>query len=280
MLLGTLKLVTRGEWRRQLILYLAELADRWVDGNNAVLDRMLKTKIEVQAVDGLLRDGHYLVISNHVSWIDIIILFRVFHRRTAFLRFFMKHQLIWFPIVGQGCSALEFPFMHRYSADYLARHPEKRGKDLETTRRLCQRYRSIPVAILNFLEGTRFTRQKHDDQDSPYRHLLRPRIGGIAFVLASLGDQLDGVVDVTIRYPDDDVTLWDFVTDSIPQITVRERRLDVPPEFFTEAVTRPGPVRDRFKEWVDRLWIAKDAMLEEMQEPEFDRSAPRREARG
>lgn len=265
LLVGILKLVTRGRWRRHVILYLAELAERWVDGNDAIVDRMLTTKVEVQGLDrlDLMRDGHYLIVSNHVSWIDIIVLFRVFHLRTAFLRFFMKHQLIWFPIVGQGCAALEFPFMHRYSADYLARHPEKRGKDLETTRRLCQRYRTIPVAILNFLEGTRFTREKHADQDSPYRHLLRTRIGGLSFVFASLGDQLDAVIDVTIRYPDDDVTLWDYVTDSIARIAVHVRKIEVPAEFFSQAVTEPGPVRDRFKQWVDALWTEKDAILDQ-----------------
>ena len=110
----------------------------------------------------------------------------------------VKHQLVWFPIVGQASQALEFPFMKRYTPDYLAKHPEKRGRDLETTRRACQRYRQIPVAILNFVEGTRFTLEKHADQESPYRHLLRPRIGGISFVLASLGDQLDGFFDVTL----------------------------------------------------------------------------------
>src|SRR4029078_7552465 len=103
----------------------------------------------------------------------------------------------------------------------LERHPEKRGKDLETTRRAAQRYRHIPVAILNFVEGTRFTREKQADQESPYSHLLRPRIGGIAFILASLGDQLDGVFDMTVAYPDSDVSMWGFVNGAVPAVVVR-----------------------------------------------------------
>ena len=42
------------------------------------------------------------------------------------------------------------------------------------------------------------------------------------------------------------------------------RRVDVPADFCDEAVTRPGPVRDRFKAWVDQLWREKDALLDEL----------------
>src|SRR6266511_4330960 len=181
----------RSRLRTRVILALISLAERWVGGNDRILDLMLPTQWDVEGpFDAIRIDGRYLIVSNHISWVDIIVIFRVFHERTAFIRFFLKQRLIWFPIVGQACWALEFPFMRRYSAEYLQHHPEKRGRDLQTTRRACQRYRHIPVAMLTFLEGTRFSEEKRADQDSPYRFLLRPRVGAIAFVLASLGDQL------------------------------------------------------------------------------------------
>ena len=152
--------------------------------------------------------------------------------------------------------------MRRYSAEYLQRHPEKRGRDLETTRRACRRFRRVPVAILSFVEGTRFTREKQADQESPYKNLLRPRIGGIAFVLASLGDQLEAMIDVTLAYPHGEVTFWEFVTGRIDRIVIRVRQVEVPPEFFTPAATEPGPARDRFKAWVDEGWRQKDALYE------------------
>ena len=248
--------------KRRLILTIASLADAWVGVNNRIFDAMLPTEWDVAGVEGLRPDGHYLIISNHVSWVDIFALFRVFHRRAPFIRFFLKHQLIWFPIVGQACWALEFPFMRRYSAEYLQRHPEKRGRDLETTRRACRRFRRVPVAILSFVEGTRFTREKQADQESPYKNLLRPRIGGIAFVLASLGDQLEAMIDVTLAYPHGEVTFWEFVTGRIDRMVIRVRQVEVPPEFFTPAATEPGPARDRFKAWVDELWRQKDALYE------------------
>ncbi len=247
---GVIRLLTPGgPLRGRVILFLARLADAWVEGCNRIVDRMLTTVWDVQGIDNVRLDSHYLIISNHVSWVDILVLFRAFHNRTPFIRFFLKHELIWMPLVGQACWALQFPFMKRYSAEYLERHPEKRGTDLATTRRACRRYRYVPVTILNFLEGTRFTREKHSDQDSPYRHLLRPRIGGIGFVLASLGDQIDALFDVTIAYPGGDATFWQFVTNRLPRISVRARRVAVPHEFFEAAITEPGPERDRFKVW-------------------------------
>lgn len=256
---GLVKLLTFGhEPRRRLRLAMASLGDRWVAGNDRIFDTFLDTEWRVQGFEGLSRDAHYLVISNHVSWVDIFAVFRVLHGHAPFVRFFLKHALIYFPIVGQACWALEFPFMRRYTPEYLKQHPEKRGRDLETTRLACRRYRWLPVTILNFVEGTRFTRDKHEDQQSPYRHLLRPRAGGISFVLASLSEQLDALIDVTLVYPKRDVTLWDFLTNKLPWIDVRARRVEIPPQFLSAGITEPGPLREEFKGWVEGLWREKD----------------------
>jgi len=263
LLAGLVKLVMPTKpSRTRIVLALSWLAERWVGGNDAIFDLMLPTKWDISGIDDVRHDGHYLIISNHISWVDIFALFRAFHGHAAFIRFFLKHQLIWAPIVGQACAALEFPFMRRYSPEYLEKHPEKRGRDLETARRLCRRYRFIPVAILNFVEGTRFSRDKHADQDSPYRHLLRPRAGGVAFALASLGEYLDAMFDVTLAYPGHDATMWAFVSGKVDKVTIRARRLDVPAEFMTSAVTEPGDVRERFKAWLEQRWHEKDAELD------------------
>jgi 1-acyl-sn-glycerol-3-phosphate acyltransferase len=252
----------RSRLRTRVILASSWLAERWVGVNDRIFDLMLPTRWDVEGpLDQIRIDGRYLIVSNHVSWVDIFVIFRVFHDRTVFIRFFLKQQLIWFPIVGQACWAMEFPFMRRYSPEYLQHHPEKRGRDLATTRRACQRYRHIPVAMLTFLEGTRFAEDKRADQDSPYRHLLRPRIGAFAFVLASLGGQLDGLFDVTLAYPGGDLTMWEFVCGRLPLISVRVRRLEIPTEFFSAEIVEPGAARDRFKGWVESIWREKDALL-------------------
>jgi 1-acyl-sn-glycerol-3-phosphate acyltransferase len=255
---GLTKLVTFGAARRRVILAMAWLGECWVRGNDRIFDTFLDTEWRFEGFEGLRRDAHYLVISNHVSWVDIFAIQRAVLGHAPFLRFFLKSTLIWFPFVGQACWALEFPFMRRYSPEYLKQHPEKRGRDLETTRQACRRYRHLPVSILNFVEGTRFTREKHEDQQSPYRHLLRPRIGGIGFVIASLGEQLDAMLDVTVVYPQRDVTMLDFVTNGVPWIKLRARRVEIPPHLLTSAVTEPGPAREQFKVWVESLWQEKD----------------------
>jgi 1-acyl-sn-glycerol-3-phosphate acyltransferase len=255
---GIVKLLTFGAARRKVIMAMAWLGERWVQGNDRIFDWFLDTEWRMEGFDGLRRDARYLVISNHVSWVDIFAVFRALHGRAPFIRFFLKQVLIWFPIVGQACWALEFPFMRRHSPEYLKQHPEKRGRDLETTRRACRRYRHIPVTILNYVEGTRFTRDKHEDQQSPYRHLLRPRAGGVGFVIASLGEQLDSMIDVTMVYPHRDITIWDFVTNRVPWIIMRARHIHIPAELLTPAITEPGPGREEFKGWVEKIWQEKD----------------------
>src|SRR5205823_4868486 len=126
------------------------------------------------------------------------------------------------------------------------------------------RYRGIPVAILNFLEGTRFSLEKQADQASPYRWLLRPRIGGISFVFASLGEQLDAFFDVTLAYPGHEVRFLQFISGKVERVTVVARRIAVPPDFCTGAVTEAGPVRERFKEWIEQIWREKDALLDRL----------------
>ena len=251
------KFFVRGPKKAPIIRFLATFGEGWVAGNNRIFDALLTTEWDIAGIDDLDYNGHYLIISNHVSWVDIFALFRAFHRKAAFIRFFLKRELIWFPIAGQACWALEFPFMRRYTPEYLEKHPEKRGQDLETTRILCRRYRRVPVAILNFIEGTRFTREKHADQESPYRHLLRPRVGGISFVLATFGDQLDAMFDVTLAYPKRDVTMWEFIRNRVPRIVIRARRLAVTPELID-----PSTPRETLKEWIDGIWREKDALLD------------------
>jgi len=269
-LLGILKFgvqltAPRSAFRTRVILIIATIADRWVAANDRIFDHLLPTRWEIEGLPGDLRpDGRYLVLSNHVSWVDIFVVARVFHARTPFIRFFMKRQLIWFPIAGQACWALEFPFLRRYTPEYVERHPERRGRDLETARKACQRYRHVPVTILAFVEGTRFTPEKHAAQESPFRNLLQPRIGAVAFVVASLGDQLDGILDTTIAYPGGDVTLWDFVSGRIPRVAVRVRRLDLPREFVTASITEPGEARARFRQWIESIWRDKDAILDSL----------------
>lgn len=265
--MGLVKLLwPAGRWRKRCVLIMAGLGDQWVVFNRRIWELLIPATLEVRGLPELRRDGRYLLLANHQSWTDILVIFIVFNGKSAFIRFFLKHVLLYVPCLGWGCWALEFPFMKRHSPEYLAKHPEKRFEDFETTRRSCRHYRHVPVTIANFVEGTRFTRAKQRAQESPYRNLLKPRFGGIAFVLASMGEYLDAMFDVTLAFPgvSREVTFLDFITGRVPKVVVVVRELPLEPRFNDRAVTEPGPLRDELKTWISNIWAAKDGLLDSL----------------
>lgn len=242
---------------------LVVIAESWIGVNSILFDLFTRIRWQIVGLEGLRRDGNYLVLCNHQSWVDIPVLQKVFNRRIPFLRFFLKQQLIWVPLLGPAWWALDFPFMKRYSRETLAKHPELQGKDMQATRRACEKFRHMPVSVMNFAEGTRFTPAKHDAQSSPYRHLLRPKAGGLAFVLDAMGDALPAMLDVTIVYADGPRDLMDLIAGRVRDIRVqiRERPLDATVRGDYE---RDEAFRAHFQDWVNTLWTDKDAEIERL----------------
>jgi 1-acyl-sn-glycerol-3-phosphate acyltransferase len=242
---------------------LVGIAESWIGVNNVLFDMFTRTRWIIEGLDGLRRDGNYLVLCNHQSWVDIPVLQKVFNRRIPFLRFFLKSPLIWVPLLGPAWWALDFPFMKRYSRERLAKHPELQGKDREATRRACEKFRHMPVSVMNFAEGTRFTPEKHAAQSSPYRHLLRPKAGGLAFVLDAMGDALHAIVDVTIVYPNGPGTMMDLIAGRIRDIRVHVRELPIDASLRGNY-DDDAAFRDRFQLWVNALWHDKDARIDKL----------------
>jgi len=242
---------------------LVVIAESWIGVNNILFGVFTRIRWQVEGLDGLRRDGNYLVLCNHQSWVDIPVLQKVFNRRIPFLRFFLKSQLIWVPLLGPAWWALDFPFMKRYSRETLARHPELQGKDREATRRACEKFRHMPVSVMNFVEGTRFTPAKHDAQSSPYRHLLRPKAGGLAFVLDAMGDALHAILDVTLVYPQGRPTMMDLIAGRVRDIRVHVRELSIDAALMG-SYDEDTAFRGRVKLWVNTLWSEKDARAERM----------------
>ncbi|MDQ1242250.1 MAG: Acyltransferase, partial [Pseudomonadota bacterium] len=216
-----------GAWRRWTSRGMTALAEAWIGTNNAIFRLMGSLPLDTRGLEGLSTREWYLVISNHRSWVDILVLQAVFNRRIPFLKFFLKQQLIWVPFLGLAWWALDFPFMRRYTAEYLEKHPEHRGKDLEVTRRACEKFRLIPTSVMNFVEGTRFTPAKHAAFKSPYRNLLPTRAGGTSFVLSSMGGMLHSLLDVTIAYSTGTPSLWDLCCGRVGTVIVDVRRRSI-----------------------------------------------------
>jgi 1-acyl-sn-glycerol-3-phosphate acyltransferase len=176
------------------------------------------------------------------------------------LKFFLKKELIWVPFLGLAWWALDFPFMKRYTKSFLKKHPHLKGKDLEITQKACKKFKTMPVSVMNFLEGTRFTLEKHHRQQSPFVHLLKPKAAGIAFVLAALGEQMHQMLNVTIAYPEGARNFWQFLCGNVKEIRVCVESLPINPELIGDYYTNKK-FRVTFQNHLNAMWAEKDALL-------------------
>jgi len=238
------------------------IAESWIGINKFWMNQVGRTRWNVSGLSGFDKQHTYLVTSNHQSWVDILALQYLLNRRMPMLKFFLKQELIWVPVIGLCWWALEFPFMKRFSKEYLAKHPEKRGQDLATTRKACARYKTNPVSVFNFLEGTRLSPAKHAQQQSPFKHLLKPKAGGIAFVLDAMGEQLHSLVNVTLYYPGGNPGFWDLLCGRVDDIVVQFKEQPIPTEFIGRNYDQDDAYRLQFQQWVNQLWLDKDAELD------------------
>jgi len=250
--------------RRVLNFFMHGVAQTWIAVNKGWMNLVGGSEWDVQGIENVDMRHSYLVTSNHQSWVDILVLQYQFNRRIPLLKFFLKQELIWVPVIGLCWWALEFPFMKRFSKEYLTKYPEKRGQDLATTRKACERYRSNPVSVFNFLEGTRFTPAKHAEQASPFRHLLKPKAGGIAFVIDAMGEQLSSFLNITIHYPDGNPSFWDLLTGRVRKIVMRVEQQPIPAQLLGRNYDEDEAHREQVKQWVNLLWTEKDALLDRL----------------
>ena len=240
------------------------IATRWVAGNSAWRRATQRTQWDVAGFDDLPHGGWYLVNANHQSWVDIFVLQHVMNRRIPLLKFFLKQELIWVPVIGLAWWALDFPFMKRHSLAALRKNPELRQQDRETTRKACAKFALVPTSVMNFAEGTRFTREKHKKQASPYRHLLKPKAGALALAMNAMGEQFHSLIDVTIVYPAGAPTFWHFLCGTTPRVILRARQLPIPPEFCTSDYEGDAEFRGVLHRWLADIWAFKDEQIEQL----------------
>ena len=231
------------------------LMGKWVSG----------IEFDVQGLDDIDKKGRYFIIANHSAWTDIIILFHLYHGRMPFPRWFMKRELIWIPMIGYVCWAVDMPFMYRVTADRIKKNPKLKGKDMEITRRKCEKFRDRPIVVTNYLEGTRFSREKHSRQKSPYKHLLMPKYGGAAFALNAIGEQLDGIIDMTVVFsPGVDPSGMNYILGRVRKVVVRARILPVPMHILSRNLQEDQQAREEFRAWVNEIWDHKDRQIDQI----------------
>ncbi|PAJ72638.1 acyltransferase [Pseudoalteromonas sp. NBT06-2] len=265
---GFLKLIPIQPWQH-FISWLAKIfAGRWVACNSLIQNVLTPFKLEVTGIEDLKPKDWYLVIANHQSWVDILVMQRLLHNRIPFLNFFLKKELIYVPFLGVAWWALDFPFMSRTSKAQLKNNPSLRGKDIETTRKACEKFKEVPVSIVNFVEGTRFTEYKHKRQKSPFKQLLKPKAGGVAFVLQAMGEQLSKIVNITIHYPDGIPTFVDFASGKVKRIQVHVEVIPISDALIGDY-SNDIDFRVQFQSELNKLWQDKEQKMKKLSENEI-----------
>jgi 1-acyl-sn-glycerol-3-phosphate acyltransferase len=239
------------------------IADLWVSINSFIIHLFNKIEFDVRGLEQLEKKQWYLVLSNHQSWVDILVLQKVLNRKIPMLKFFLKKELIWVPFLGLAWWALDFPFMKRYSKKFIKKNPHLKGKDFEKTKKACEKFKRTPVSIMNFVEGTRFTQEKKKQLKGNFENLLQPKAGGVAFVLGLMGEFLHKIIDVTIVYTEGSPTLWTFMSGKTKKIIIDLQVLPVTDSLSGDFAT-DKLFKDRFCNWLNVLWEEKDSKIQKL----------------
>ena len=232
----------------------------WAFNNYLIIMLFNRVEWRITGSEGLNKKAWYLLIANHQSWLDIMVLSHFTRKYTAEPKYFLKSSLKKIPFIGLGCWALDMPFMKRYSKAFIAKNPALKGQDILATQKSCQSFSQHPTTIINFVEGTRFTQEKQ--QKKPiYTHLLPPKAGGIAFTLATLGTQFDKVLNVTLHYPGASTHIMkDILKGRLKTIIVEVEQLEINDNLigdYSEPNFQLG-----FRQWLNQLWRKKDSTID------------------
>ena len=179
------------------------------------------------------------------------------------LKFFMKHVLIWVPVIGLAWWALDMPFLKRYSKEELDKNPNLRGEDIKAMEKSFERYSRYPVSIFSFAEGTRFNEEKRLSQDSKFKNLLNPKSGGIGLTLTTM-PYIQLMLDFTIYYHSSKRSFWDFLCGRMSNVKVKVREIEIPENLLGKTYENDTVFREELKEWLENIWLEKDNYLREL----------------
>jgi 1-acyl-sn-glycerol-3-phosphate acyltransferase len=254
------KLLPFGFMKKPVNMLYHELPLLWIKINRFAF-RLTGSKLIIHLPPDLDIKTFYAVTSNHQSWADILVLYDVFSPHIPMLKFFMKQQLKWVPLVGQVTWIYGFPFLHRHTHAELKKHPEWKRRDYKATRKACERFKHQPGSIMIFAEGTRFTDTKHKNQQSPYQYLLKPKAGSLALGLQCLNDKINTLIDVTIIYPKNHHSFWDFCCGRANKIIVKAKAIPLD-HHLKGDYENDYKFRRNFQRFLNQLWLEKDHMIQ------------------
>ena len=211
----------------------------------------------------LKKNGRYIIIANHASWLDILIAFTYFNLKIPQLKFFLKKELLWqLPLGGLYCYLADYPFIERASKSKLAKNPKLVKKDINTTQAICQQLINTHSTLIIFPEGTRATPKKILAKKSPYQHLLKPKSAGVATIINEMHDHLDGIINLTLSYEPTNPPLWDFLCGKVSAFKLSYDVLPISPDWLGDYST-DRTYRVSIQKKLNTLWQQKDTIIKE-----------------
>lgn len=259
-IMALIRLPLTRSWHDRMSKHMDLIIDGWVSANRWMYStlRLIDVQVSWPAAE-LSRRRWYMVVSNHQTWVDIVLLQSTFRAVIPPLKFFTKQQLIWLPFLGQAMYLLGFPYVRRVSRQARESNPDLKQLDRQNTLAACDRFRTHPTAVLNFLEGTRFTTDKHAAQDARYQNLLNPRIGGLSYVLSGLKEELNELIDVSIVYPNGPPGFWEFLQGKCESVTIKLELHQLSPAMQSNDLAEQ---RKSLGPFIESLWQAKDDLID------------------
>ncbi len=234
-----------------------------VYGLKIIMKIMHRDSMQVFDNNEFDKNQWYMAVSNHQSWADIFILLVAAHKRIPLLKFFMKKELAWIPFVFLANKTLNMPFVNRHSKKQLEKNPNLRFKDYENTLLACKRFLRSPSTIFSYAEGTRNNSIKHKAQNSPYKNLLIPRVGGIATALSAMPN-IDVLVDYSVVYKSDKRGAWAFLKGDMRDVKVSVKKYNIPEDLKNKNYSKDEEYRKNFKIWIEGIWEEKDKEIERL----------------
>lgn len=202
--------------------------------------------IQVEVTGQLPDHPSPIIIANHQTWFDIAIVQHLIVSHGTIAKFLMKRELLWVPVVGWVCYAMNFPRLNR------GQGTDARQRDYGAIQQVSKTLADERGALLIFPEGTRFTPKKHKAQAAPYTHLLNPKPGGLKIALATAPPNTP-VADITLIY-EGDTNFWRCLHGATKKIHAKIQVFDsIPPEAVNE--------------WLTSHWHQKDALWDERPAP-------------
>lgn len=263
MLLGIIKFVLPFNFVTVIVeklnFYLYKI---WGFNNRMIISLTNNVKWHISGDDIPVTNKSCIVMSNHISWLDILFIGCVYKGHIPTTKFFLKHSLIYIPFVGLACYALGMPFLRRYPKEKLLKNPSLRTKDIETTRLACKRLVQFPTTLINFCEGSRFTPAKAKLSRSPYKHLLPPKAASLGVAVSEISKEVEYIFNTTFYYPDNKVAAFkDMMFGRIKNVYVNIEIIKEK-ENFTGNYLEDKQFKHDFTMYLRELWEKKDALID------------------